>query len=335
VTGRGVTGRGVTGRLPPVVPREFGLPELRLEQAVAGWGGHLRAVVRDATGRRLFLKERPFYLSGPEFEHSLRVQAAVSERDPGLVPAVLRTGKGRLCAVQPAGSRSFGLMELVDGGAALSARDSGTLARELARLHLALRAATPGLGRGQVRAGVRRRWFPDSAESIRWYVGHVLGTLRRDLIPPAGWAAVRHWLERQEPVPVPEPQWIHGDAAPGNVLQSATGKLTWIDFDDTRIGSPEWEVARAGALAGGYRDGTAALRDTWDVERVRELTGGYRACAPLDPDRVAALLPWALLASWPSQTDLDDLDQPVPDRAQLHEDLARLVRLLATGVRLD
>ncbi len=98
-----------------------------------------------------------------------------------------------------------------------------------------------------------------------------------------------------------EPGLVHGDWHPGNVIFRGDEPVAVCDFDNTRMGSREREVAQGLAQFSLMRAGPGEPPARWageaDLARLASHWRGYRATAPapLDPRRVIGLMPGVLM----------------------------------------
>ena len=121
----------------------------------------------------------------------------------------------------------------------------------------------------------------------------LLDTLtERQLFPAETIELLRGHLDRTREVLMTFPaQPLHGDAHPGNVLNTTTG-LRWTDWEDTFIGPVEWDLASI-IWNARYLDESPAT--------VKQMLGGYREAggrieeAALQPSLIAR---GAVMTAW-------------------------------------
>jgi len=98
-----------------------------------------------------------------------------------------------------------------------------------------------------------------------------------------------------------EPGLVHGDWHPGNVIFRGDEPVAVCDFDNTRMGSREREVAQGLAQFSLVRGAPGEPPARWageaDLARLASHWRGYLALAParLDPRRVVGLMPGVLM----------------------------------------
>lgn len=255
------------------------------------WGEHLRAVVIDRDNTRLWLKERPYYLKAEEFV-AIREATLQLHRRGAPVPAppvgrrpLLRVG-GRIFLVEAyLGPSSIELALSPAAGAALAHFHAEAEFITTWRRSRHRRPLWGAINHSDTVYRLLRRLeniaFPTSDKRAR---REALGTLR--------WLDGILHARRYEAQP--RPQWIHGDAAPENcILTQHTATL--VDFDDSRWGEPEWDLAQYV-----LRSYTSAARI---VRTTKEFFTAYLERRSISRARIIALAP--LVVAGTLATDLD------------------------------
>lgn len=202
------------------------------------WGDHIRAVVDTTDGIRLWVKERPSYLTGREFA-AIRNTTLLLYRLGAPVPAPplnhppLFEANGRLF-----------LVERYSGDPALRSPLHPTIGAAFARFHNTAAAVRTWRRRRHRRPLLSPLHHSDTPARLLYRLRTLTHSsdgrsIRREALQTL------HWLDEilspWSTMPQPRSQWIHGDAAPENCVLSAD-TVTLVDFDDSRWGEPEWDL---------------------------------------------------------------------------------------------
>lgn len=269
--------------------REFyGLPELNTPQDLGLWGTHLRLRFETSDGRRLFLKEKPPYLSDDEFKCQLLLHAHIEHRHGPVAPLLASTTGAVVFSWH---GHQFRLSEWARGRhlSSLNANDQTALGQTVARFHkAALDFSSEHCGdwtfprnRGLVSP---ERW-PEILEYTR-FVDHALRTLQADCSMTMAW--IRDWVRRHgvaiEHCKLPE-QFIHGDVDCFNCIETENGDLLLVDLDESRWGYRLTDIAHAAAMTGGMlistEDAPAVIRRHWQWRSIERLLSGFSKHTPL------------------------------------------------------
>lgn len=246
--------------------------------------GNIKWILKDVSGNKYFLKEKPYYLNNSEFAATFPFYSLLTIK--GIrTPIVLATLNGSLSI--EVNNRIFILLKWVEG-ISFSSRDERDLV-ELGLINASLHI---------INNEIQGNWESPECRLIHFIdvrpdaIGKMCGLLNsydpNHLLLNQITNEFKLWLQEKEKVvhwnDLPT-SWLHGDLHSFNVIRKPDGETVLLDLDDIhwgyRLSDITWTIAICCFWDWKSMTSPPRLRTSFDQQAARSLLRGYEQASPL------------------------------------------------------